>query len=119
MHEIPSIPHPLSSDTSAPDLQLKSQVVQTSDVQKEAHQAYSMASVNDGNPKIALKHWKRFYFCSKLLEDAKGMEVALNRVGITYFKLGKLVSCLKFHKKHEEQYSSLTAIINVGIAYRV
>ena len=66
--------------------------------------AFAMALIHEEQKKypIAAKFLKRLFFCSKLLDDFEGSEIALNKIGICYFNMGKYEKSLNFHKKHYE-----------------
>lgn len=66
--------------------------------------AFAMALVHEENKKYshAAKFLKRLFFCSKLLDDFEGSEIALNKIGMCYFNMGNYDLSLSFHKKHYE-----------------
>jgi tetratricopeptide (TPR) repeat protein len=114
----PSIPHtnPHLSKTSLKDMTIRAKAgVQAGDVQKEAHMAYNLATLNEEkkNLKKAIRFYKRFFFCARLLEDPIGAALALNRIGVAYHKLKKFDKSLSFHKKHLE----FTDMENIYAAY--
>lgn len=103
----PSIPHtnPNLSKTSLKDMAIRAKAgVQHGDVQKEAHMAYNLALLNEEkkNLKKAIRFYKRFFFCARLLEDPVGAALALNRIGVAYHKMKRFDKSLNFHKKHLE-----------------
>jgi tetratricopeptide (TPR) repeat protein len=122
----PSIPPSTSSlrQLGLKDLTLRAKSgVQAGDVQREAHMSYSLAVLNEEHFKYneALKFYKRFFFCAKILDDPIGAALALNRLGIVYFNLGKSGKSVKFHLKHAEfsdKENKFAAFYNLGIAYR-
>ena len=94
------------------------------DIQKEAHTAYYLATMNDEqqNFKIALSFYKRFFFCARILDDPTGTSLALNRIGVTYFKLRKISKSMKFHMRHCKVTDSENAFIsyyNIAICHRI
>jgi tetratricopeptide (TPR) repeat protein len=114
----PSIPHtnPNLSKTSLKDMTIRAKAgIQAGDVQKEAHMAYNLALLNENkkNLKKAIRFYKRFFFCARLLEDPVGAALALNRIGVAYHKLKKFAKSFSFHKKHLE----FTDLENIYAAY--
>lgn len=78
--------------------------VQVGDVQKEAHMAYYLGilSEKEGQFHNAVKFFKRFFFCARMLDDPVGASLALNRIGVAYYKGNRLEKSLRFHTKHCE-----------------
>lgn len=122
----PSIPPSTSSirQLGLKDLTLRAKSgVQAGDVQREAHMSYALAVLNEENFKYSesLKFYKRFFFCAKVLDDPIGAALALNRLGIVYFNLGKIDKSIKFHLKHAEfsdKENKFASYYNLGISYR-
>ena len=97
--------------------------VQQGDVQKEAHMSFALAALNEekGKLKTAVKFYKRFFFCARVLEDPVGAALALNRIGVTYHKHKKYEKSLTFHVKHSEFTDAdnlFAAFYNAGISLR-
>lgn len=85
------------------DIQTKAKTgIKVGDIQKEAHMAYCMAMINENqkNYAQAVKFFKRFYFCSKLLDDPEGVEIALNKITICYLLQAKFDQSMAFAHKH-------------------
>ncbi len=63
--------------------------MQAGDIQKEAHMAFALGNLNEDekNYKKAIKFYKRFFFCARILEDPVGASLGLNRLGVMYHKL--------------------------------
>lgn len=122
----PSIPHvnPNLMNTSLKDLTIRAKAgVQAGDVQKEAHMAYNLALLNEEkkNMRKAIRFYKRFFFCARLLEDPVGAALALNRIGVAYHKIKKFDKSFNFHKKHLEFSDSeniYAGYYNCGISLR-
>lgn len=122
----PSIPPSIASirNNSLKDVTLRAKSgMQAGDVQREAHMAYSLAVLNEADFQYeeALKFYKRFFFCAKMLDDPIGAALALNRIGTMYFNLGKLEKSISFHLKHAEfsdKENKFAAFYNLGIAFR-
>ena len=94
------------------------------DIQKEAHTAYYLGKLNEDqeNFKVALSFYKRLYFCSRILEDPFGASLALNRLGIVYFKSKKIIKSIKFHMKHckiTDNDNAFIAYYNIAICHRI
>ena len=51
--------------------------------------AFALGNLNeeDKNYKKAIKFYKRFFFCARILEDPVGASLGLNRLGVMYHKL--------------------------------
>lgn len=74
------------------------------------------------NLRVALSFFKRFYFCARVLEDPIGAALALNRIGVLYFKRKKIEKSLEFHLKHSkltDSESAFLAYYNIGICHRL
>lgn len=83
-----------------------------------------MGDMNEtqGSVKLAVKFFKRFFFCARVLEDPVGASLALNRIGVGYYKDKKYLKSLKFHLKHIEftdKENLFASFYNVGICYRI
>lgn len=92
--------NPTASKMSLKDMTMRAKAgVQAGDIQKEAHMAFSLASLNEQKKhlKQAIRFYKRFFFCARLLEDPVGAALALNRIGVVYHKLRKFEKSLSFH----------------------
>jgi hypothetical protein len=69
-----------------------------------------------------LSFYKRFFFCARVLDDSIGAALALNRIGVVYFKKKKITKSLKFHMKHckaTDTENAFSAYYNIGICHRV
>ena len=123
----PSIPPSQSSylKKSHKDLVLRAKSgIRSGDVQKEAHMSYSFAVIyeNKLNYTEASHHYKKFFFCARVLEDPIGAALALNRLGVIYHNAKKYEKSLQFHLKHFEfadKQSRFAANYNLGISYRM
>ena len=51
--------------------------------------AFALGNLNEDekNFKKAIKFYKRFFFCARILEDPVGASLGLNRLGVMYHKL--------------------------------
>lgn len=65
--------------------------------------AFALGNLNeeDKNYKKAIKFYKRFFFCARILEDPVGASLGLNRLGVMYHKLKNYSKFLKY--KHYRQ----------------
>jgi tetratricopeptide (TPR) repeat protein len=57
-----------------------------------------------------------------MLDDPVGASLALNRIGVAYFKKKKINKSLKFHLKHFEftdKENSFASYYNIGLCYRI
>ena len=95
----------------------------TGDVQKEAHMAFCLGQVEFDKDHFlsALKFFKRFFFCARLLDDPVGAALALNRLAVCFHKLGRYEKSLVIHKKHlacTDQENAFASLYNIGISYR-
>ena len=64
--------------------------------------AFCMATMNEEqrNHLAAVKFYKRLYFCAKILDDSEGSEIALNKIGLCYYRTGNYDKSMIFHNKH-------------------
>jgi len=97
--------------------------VQVGDVQKESHMAYYLGvlSEKEGQFQNAVKFFKRFFFCARMLDDPVGASLALNRVGVAYYKSNRVEKSLRFHSKHCEftdQENAFAAYYNIGMCHK-
>ena len=88
----PSIPISTSflKQQSLKDITMRAKAgVQAGDIQKEAHMAFALGNLNEEkkNYKKAIKFYKRFFFCARILEDPVGASLGLNRLGVMYHKV--------------------------------
>jgi tetratricopeptide (TPR) repeat protein len=98
--------------------------------------AFALGNLNEDakDYKKAVKFYKRFFFCARILEDPVGASLGLNRLGVMYHKLKnyskslytKLTSptakALQFHLKHKQftdNENLFSAYYNVGISLRL
>jgi len=111
--------------TSVQDIILRAKSgLSSTDVQREAHHAFTLGRMNEeqDNLRVALSFFKRFYFCARVLEDPIGAALALNRIGVLYFKRKKIEKSLEFHLKHAkltDSESAFLAYYNIGICHRL
>ena len=59
--------------------------------------------------------------CAQSMEDKIGVSLALNRLGVNYFNLGRADKSVDFHLKNLElsdQENCFAAYYNLGISYR-
>ena len=98
--------------------------VQAGDIQKEAHMSFCLGLINEDKKKYteAIKFYKRFFFCARLLDDPIGAALALNRLGVSYHKNNNHQRSLQFHIKHEDfsdQENVFAAYYNIGMCMRM
>ena len=70
----------------------------------------------------AVNFYKRFFFCARMLDDPVGASLALNRIGVAYYKKRKIGKSMKFHMKHYEfsdKENVFAAYYNIGICFRI
>ena len=82
-----------------------------------------MGIVNESNKefKEAIKSYKKFYSCAKLMEDKIGMALALNRIAINYYNDEKYLKSIEFHienTKLTDFENAFAGFYNLGISYR-
>jgi hypothetical protein len=103
--------------------------IKVGDIQKEAHLSFCMALLNENRNNFTetIKFLKRFYFCAKLLDDHEGVEISLNKIGMSFFMANQAEDSLRFHEKHFEftskkQYdndnSKMISLYNQALAVR-
>jgi hypothetical protein len=65
--------------------------------------AFALGNLNENekNYKKAIKFYKRFFFCARILEDPVGASLGLNRLGVMYHKLKNygMIKCITFYRK--------------------
>ena len=88
----PSIPISTAflKQSSLKDITMRAKAgVQAGDIQKEAHMAFALGNLNEEAKeyKKAIKFYKRFFFCARILEDPVGASLGLNRLGVMYHKI--------------------------------
>ena len=86
--------------------------------------AYSLGVLNESQHHYdqAVSFFKRFFFCARMMDDPVGSSLALNRIGVAYYKKKKIGKSLKFHNKHLEftdKENVFAAYYNTGICNRV
>ncbi|TNV82681.1 hypothetical protein FGO68_gene15690 [Halteria grandinella] len=94
------------------------------DAQREAHTAYYLAKANEDqeNFKASLSFYKRFFFLARILDDPIGSSIALNRIGVIYFRMKKIAKSLYFHMKHSKSSDTDNVFVsyyNTGICHRL
>ena len=112
------------NDVSLQDIKMRAKAgVQAGDVKKEAHMAFCLGSLNEErNINKAIRYYKRFFFCARILEDPVGAALALNRLGVAYHKIKDYEKSLLFHTKHREytdKENLFAAYYNLGISQRL
>ena len=91
--------------------------------------AFCMSIIHDESGKYghSIKFLKRLYFCAKLLDDFEGAEIAINKIGISYFMMGEYEKSLNFHSKHmellgqkhaERPYGKAISLYNQAVCFR-
>ena len=91
--------------------------------------AYCMSMINEKQKNYlqAIKFFKRFYFCSKLLDDVEGVEIALNKISICYLLSAKFDQSMAFAFKHmkflqennpKNEFGKMISIYNYALAMR-
>jgi hypothetical protein len=71
------------------DLILKAKAgIQKGDFIKETHINFQMGELSESQSNLdaACHYYKRFYLCARVLNDESGSALALNRLGVCYFK---------------------------------
>ena len=103
------------------DMKIRAKVgVMGGDVKKEAHMAFVLGNMQEQrkNVRLAIRYYKRYFFCARILDDPVGASLALNRLGVAQYKQKHYSKSLQFHLKHRE-YTDTDAIFaanyNVGI----
>jgi hypothetical protein len=71
---------------------------------------------------VACHYYKRFYLCARLLNDDTGSALALNRLGVCYFKRMKFEMSYLYNQKHAQFVKGddkFIAVYNAAIASRL
>ena len=69
-----------------------------------------------------MSFYKRFFFLARILDDPIGSSIALNRIGVIYFRMKKIAKSLYFHMKHSKSSDTDNVFVsyyNVGICHRL
>jgi len=76
--------------------------VQAGDIQKEAHMAFALGNLNEEAKEYrkAIKFYKRFFFCARILDDPVGASLGLNRLGVMYHKVKNYSKFILFQASH-------------------
>jgi hypothetical protein len=86
--------------------------------------AYCLGVLNENKDQFSqsCKFFKRFFFCARMLDDPVGASLALNRIGVAYYKKKKYAKSLNFHKKHSDftdKENLFASYYNMGICHRL
>lgn len=123
----PSIPLTINfndNKTNIRDLLVRSKAgMQAGDIQKEAHLSYYLGMVYESNRNYpeAIKFYKKFYACAKMMEDKIGLALGANRIAVNYFNNKDIPNALEYHKLNiqlSDIENSFAGFYNIGIAYR-
>jgi len=112
------------SKSNVKDLLVRAKAgMQAGDVQKEAHLSFYLGMVHETKKeyKQALRAYRKFLTCAQSMEDKIGVALALNRLGVNYFNIGRADKSVEFHLKNLElsdRENCFAAYYNLGIAYR-
>lgn len=96
---------PLSMHENVQDLILKAKAgIQKGDFIKETHINFQMGELSESQNQLdaACHYYKRFYLCARVLNDATGSALALNRLGVCYFKRMKFEMSYLYNQKHAQ-----------------
>ncbi|KAM3147528.1 hypothetical protein pb186bvf_000335 [Paramecium bursaria] len=121
---IPLIHNFKESKTSIKDLLVRAKAgMQAGDLQKEAHLSFYLGMVYETskNHSEAVRFYKKFVACAKLMDDKIGMALGTNRVALNYYILGNFQKSIDFHKQnlsYSDQENTFSGVYNLGIAYR-
>lgn len=69
----------------------------------------------------AARYYKRFYFCARLLEETEACALAINRLGVIYFKLNYFNRSLRYHLTHLQlscEEDLFVSHYNIGVSLR-
>jgi len=97
--------------------------MQAGDVQKEAHLSFYLGMVHETKKEFrqAVRAYRKFLTCAQSMEDKIGVALALNRLGVNYFNLGRADKSVDFHMKNLElsdKENSFAGYYNLGISFR-
>ncbi|CAK84978.1 unnamed protein product (macronuclear) [Paramecium tetraurelia] len=116
----PSIPYTHNvkenNRTSIKDLLVRAKAgMQAGDIQKEAHLSFYLGMVYESskNHNEAVRFYKKFVACAKLMEDKIGMALGTNRVAFNYYNAGNYTKSIEFHKQNL-QYSDQENMFTEG-----
>jgi len=110
----PSIPISTAflKQSSLKDITMRAKAgVQAGDIQKEAHMAFALGNLNEEAKEYrkAIKFYKRFFFCARILDDPVGASLGLNRLGVMYHKVKNYSKFLLFQASHCSSTRSISS----------
>lgn len=89
------------SKTSIKDLLVRAKAgMQAGDIQKEAHLSFYLGMVYESSKNYAeaVRFYKKFVACAKLMEDKIGIALGTNRVALNYYNSNNFSKSIEFHK---------------------
>ena len=98
--------------------------IQKGDFIKETHINFQMGELSESQNHLdaACHYYKRFYLCARVLNDESGSALALNRLGVCYFKRMKFEMSYLYNQKHAQfvkESDQFIAIYNAAISSRL
>ncbi|KRW98401.1 hypothetical protein PPERSA_12880 [Pseudocohnilembus persalinus] len=112
------------SKTNIKDLLVKAKAgMQAGDIQKESHLSFYLGMVYESNKnyKEAIKYYRKFMTCARMIEDKIGLHLATNRIAVNYYKSKNYEQAIEYHKQNiqlSDMESAFAGFYNIGIAYR-
>ena len=73
------------------------------------------------NKEQAFGAYRKFLTCAQSIEDKIGVALAMNRLGVNYFNIGRADKSVDFHLQNLElsdKENCFAAYYNLGISYR-
>ncbi|KAL4494443.1 hypothetical protein ABPG72_019853 [Tetrahymena utriculariae] len=97
--------------------------MQAGDIQKEAHLSFYLGMVYESNKQYneAIKFYKQFFTCAKMMEDKIGLALGANRIAVNYFNIGNYEKSIEYHEQNiqlSDLENSYAGFYNIGIAFR-
>lgn len=94
------------------------------DFLKETHINFQMGELSERQSLLvqACLYYKRYYLCTRVLNDEVGSALALNRLAVVFFKRNKFDLSYEYHTKQAQfadEEDKFIAFYNCGICSRL
>ena len=75
--------------------------MQAGDIQKEGHLSFLLAAMFEKKKMYAsaIKYYSNYSRCAHLQKDKVGLSLAMNRIGVNHFHLGRLDESVHAHQQ--------------------
>lgn len=106
------------------DLLLRAKAgTQSGDIVSEAHVTFYLGMIYETKKchQSAIKYYKKFCSCAKILKDKIGLSIGTNRIAINYFYKEDYDNAIEFNKQNiqiSDSESQFPGYYNLGICFR-